>query len=945
MKNDISENTAIKLIEIFSKYEDDFDLSTRKGRESLYKHLIEKFKTGDVSIRDGAILGFFNEGFSEESPKIIFNKKSFVDSEVERKRIQSKIESYLKIGEIVEGKEVQRPKKAVSANTVVSNYCTLKSRLIEMDQTIDSPLSFMGRGDFTKNLPQKGKYRGGAINAISSIARGISSNLETMFIDVNDRQKFLDTFSWVGELKSARWNERIKLAGKSAQDWLGTHVKLPGISEAVSPSLHFQTLQKGLSVVQDPEIERFLYLKFFIPTRAVQFKDLVYGKESGLTPYYDPETKMIVFESDPDVIDEDTGVRGSKTLGKKHYFNFIVSDHLDEFFKRMHQNNLKSGLVGGNKPLALFPTLYKDRSSNTRIIREIRRKGGLFDLTNTPAYRKKWQRGGINNVLDLRKWSYSFYETHFSGNNKRYAKGLDQSMGHKITSKQVGARYGGKNAIKDTWGMTEFSEVSTKLEQEMLNSFKDIYADKLPSTFKITTGDLPSIFLVKTSTLFDSDNFELNVEDWKSSEIGIQTSGSEIAQRIDRSVLRQTIETELRSTSLQTSEYLRTLNTLSEQTGESPDDLYKGIINKISEDNLTQDKIIGAFEEKLSALQKDTVAETLQASNISGQAIEMQQAGTSQTVEKEPISQSTVQADPLQPVEEAVTSSTVQKEPIPQSTVQADPLLETKAKRKRVNWASKAVRGLRTVKGIKKAALFVASGLTPYQLLTDYAAEAAVIEAFEAGRDIIDPELSELDENLGGLERIDPTQYDSPYFERAEEEASLGVDDDPDFRFGIPSEGRFDELHQLRRLGLRLQKYRFTDKPRSLEEYRGHMGDIPRISDETYDPEREKLIEHYTGIKHFGPKLQNIAGDEDRFLAEAQDAAEQGRLSDTQKEYLKQIQDKYGRGTELDYKLQRKGKQFPEEGDFKTLAEEQRDKSERALSTNQQFKQLFDLPT
>ena len=31
----------------------------------------------------------------------------------------------------------------------------------------------------------------------------------------------------------------------------------------------------------------------------MQFKDLVYGKESGLTPYYDPETKMIVFEGDP----------------------------------------------------------------------------------------------------------------------------------------------------------------------------------------------------------------------------------------------------------------------------------------------------------------------------------------------------------------------------------------------------------------------------------------------------------------------------------------------------------------------------------------------------------------------------------------------------------------------------------------------------------------------
>lgn len=123
------------------------------------------------------------------------------------------------------------------------------------------------------------------------------------------------------------------------------------------------------------------------------------------------------------------------------------------------------------------------------------------------------------------------------------------------------------------------------------------------------------------------------------------------------------------------------------------------------------------------------------------------------------------------------------------------------------------------------------------------------------------------------------------------------------------------------------------------------MGDIPRISDETYDAEREELATQITGIEGFGPKLQNIRGDEDRFLAEAQDAAEQGRLSNVQEEYLNKIQDKYGRGTERALKLQREGDQFAEPGDFKTLAEEQEDKSQRALNTNQQMKQLFDLPT
>ena len=939
MQESINKNVALKLIEIFSEYEDDFDLSTVEGRQSLEKHLVNKLKTGNISIKDGIVLGFFNEGFTEESPEIKFkDTKSFVENKTERERIKSKIEYYLKIGESVDPTtgETTRQKRSVSASTLIANYTNLKSKLELMGETVDSPLSFIGRGDFTKNFPQKGKWRSSAINAISSIARGISSNLETMFIDPSDKDKFLNDFSWVGEVRSARWNERIKLAGKSSQDWTAANVKSPAISQAVHPSLHFQTLQKGLAVVENPEVKNFLYLKFFLPPRAVQFKNLVYGKGSGIAPYYDPDTKMIVFESDPDVIDESTGIRGSKTLGQKHYFNFIVSDNIHNSITRMHEKNVENGLVGGNKPPALFPTLY-NTEDNTKIINEIRRPGGLFDLTNTPAYRKMWQRGGINDVADLRKWAYSFYETHYS-TNKGFAKGLDQSMGHKITSKQIGARYGGKNAIKDTWDMTEFRELLTTFEQEMLNSFKDIHADELPPNFKITTGDLPSVFLVNLDlegspapVIYNPQTLQLDVTDFKSSNIGIETSGAGIAQLFNQGDLVDAMEKDLQATSLQTRSYLNKLRIVSEQTGYSINDLYEETLDRLSIDKLAQDQIIPAFEEQLKILQAGSVKSDLKGSNITQQASDLQAKSTTA-----PTTPSAPSA-PSAPATPDILKST--------SPAETDPVIVEELRRKRANWAHNLSKAVRKPSGVKKAVLFAASALTPQALLGDYAAEAAIIEAYKAGEDVLDPELSELEEDLGGLERIDPTQYDSPYFERAEEEAFLGVDDDPDFRFGVPSEGRFDELDELKRMGLPLQKYHFTDEPRPLEQYRGHIGDIPRIVDETYDTEREKLAEQITGIENFGPKLENIRGDEDRFLAEAQDASEQGRLSDIQKEYLNQVQDKYGRGTERALKLQREGDQFAELGDFKTLDEEQRDKAERAVSTNQQFKQLFDLPT
>ena len=103
MQESINKNVALKLIEIFSEYEDDFDLSTVEGRQSLEKHLVNKLKTGNISIKDGIVLGFFNEGFTEESPEIKFkDTKSFVENKTERERIKSKIEYYLKIGESVD---------------------------------------------------------------------------------------------------------------------------------------------------------------------------------------------------------------------------------------------------------------------------------------------------------------------------------------------------------------------------------------------------------------------------------------------------------------------------------------------------------------------------------------------------------------------------------------------------------------------------------------------------------------------------------------------------------------------------------------------------------------------------------------------------------------------------------------------------------------------------
>ena len=98
MSASIPEKTALKLDEIFSEYGNDFDLSSSEGRQSLKEYLINKFKSGNLTINDGLILGFFNEGFSEKSAEIEFNKSSFIDSN-EKENFKNKIQSYLKIGE------------------------------------------------------------------------------------------------------------------------------------------------------------------------------------------------------------------------------------------------------------------------------------------------------------------------------------------------------------------------------------------------------------------------------------------------------------------------------------------------------------------------------------------------------------------------------------------------------------------------------------------------------------------------------------------------------------------------------------------------------------------------------------------------------------------------------------------------------------------------------
>ena len=874
MLSNIPENTAKNLIEIFSEYEDKFDLSTDKGRTSLENHLIEKFKTGNLSIKDGVILGIFNDSFSQKQPKVIFKeaKKGFVDPHPEetsskRQAVQNKITNYLKIG--------GNKSTGVSAITRVSNYVTLKNKLIEMGSNTDSPLSFLSRGDFTKSFPQKGDYRSPAVNAIGSIARSVDYYLTYIFDEVKDKRDFLDKFAWVKEIGSDAWNKRIRLAGKSTQDWLGSSVKSPPISDPVNPSLHFQTLQRGLQVIQDPDVKNFIYLKFFIPTRTEQFKNLTYGK--GTLPYYDPDKRMIVFESDTK-IDKKTGVSGSKTLGKKHYFNFIVSDHIHNILTRINQSNIESGLLKEKNLFPLFPTLH-NTDNNTKILNEIRRPGGLFELTNTNTYKKKWQRDGLNDVTDLRKWAYSFYEGHFSKLNNEFRKGLDQSMGHKLSNKDSGTRYGGKGSIKNTWVMEEFKDLLIKFERELLGIFLDIHKDELPTIFKIKTGDLPAIFSMNPDLkdspavpLYLSD-YSLDPKNFKSSGIGHESSGSVLSKVTDRADLRLTISKDLQVNSLVISDYLKKLETIAENLHELPENVYAKLISKIPFDKLSQDQIKGAFDDLLQATQTESITTILEDNNITEKARKIATSAEKVDVDT-PAAAAAEEVVDVPPTE--VTRDP--KKPLPDQTI---------------NWQQKVLENLKKPNAIKKLVLFGASALSPAALLIDTAAEAAIIEAYQAGRDILNPELSDIEEDLGGLKRIDPLKYDSPYFESLEEEDFLGVDDDPDFRSGIPSEGRYDELAELRRMGLPLQKYHFTDEPRPLEQYRGHIQDISRISDEYYDPDKERLAEKITGIKHFGPKLQNIRGDEDRFLSEMQ-----GELSDEEVEYAKYLRDeKYPKPT------------------------------------------------
>ena len=920
MSASIPEKTALKLDEIFSEYGNDFDLSSSEGRQSLKEHLINKFKSGNLTINDGLILGFFNEGFSQKSAEIKFNKSSFIDSN-EKENFKNKIQSYLKIGE-----DGANPTSSV---TVMENYTNLKNKLVDMGESMQSPLSVIGAGDFTEKLPQTGRYRTGSVNAISLIARAVSSNLESMFIDPSDRNNFLNKFTWVEEIRSSRWNDRIRLAGKSKQDWLGTNVKSGPISEAVNHSLHFQTLHKGLSVVKDPDVKNFLYLKSFLHMRAVQFKDLVYGSEQGTVPYYDPELKMIIFEPNVDVRDPETGIKGSLSYGKKHYFNFKVSDHIHDFFTRIHKKNVENGLSGENKLNAVFPTLHGTGSDNKKIIDEIRRPGGLFDLTNTPVYRQLWQRGGINDVADLRKWVYSFYETHYASRDRAHAKANDLGMGHKVSQKEVGSRYGGKGAIKDTWHMTELKDLLTRYEQSMLDAFKDTYRDQIPNNIRITTGDLPSIFLVNfdlqnspAPVLFNRDTFEVDTSNFRSSNVGVVSYGSVAEESVNNAVLLSRIESELRANSLQQKNILNELVPLSRQMNISTEELYNQILSKIPENELNQNDIVPTFQRLIYNTQIAVSSDNFKASSVTAQINQEQAAAPAR--------------EPVPSPRQAVTPS--EKPPEIQQqfeTLTSEEKAQQKIRMRTLRKAARnALRNSTTPGGIKKAITFGAGLLSPYAFLEGYAAEAAIIEAYEKGRDVLDPELSEVKEDLGGLERIDPTKYDSPYFETVEEEALLGVDDDPDFRQGISSEGRFDELEELRRMGLPLQEYAFTDQPRSLEQYRGHMGDIPRISDETYDAEREELATQITGIEGFGPKLQDIRGDEDRFLAEMQ----RGELSPVEERYAGHIIDKYKR-------RQRMGKEITTEDqelDPVSLEQEQINKARRALGETPDFNKRQD---
>lgn len=233
--------------------------------------------------------------------------------------------------------------------------------------------------------------------------------------------------------------------------------------------------------------------------------------------------------------------------------------------------------------------------------------------------------------------------------------------------------------------------------------------------------------------------------------------------------------------------------------------------------------------------------------------------------------------------------------------------------------------GKKTLKTLIGSIVTAGSG----SILMGLAAEEALAQGAQVVRDEIDPELSEEKADpLAGFSRVDPLKYDDPEFDLAVDE-SLGEGDLDAGLWNRTQPERWQEVADLRRQSRPFQEYQFTEDPRSIEEFRGHMSDIPRISDTPYDVDVAKQVEQLTGIRDFGPELQNRLGDEDRFLSEMQE----GQLSPVEERYAKHTIDKYKRRQRLGQEKTTEDQEL----DPVSLEQEQINKAQRALGQTPDF--------
>jgi hypothetical protein len=274
--------------------------------------------------------------------------------------------------------------------------------------------------------------------------------------------------------------------GLTSQDRSRTDPSHPPIRKALEKSDHMAILQKSIAAVKDPEMKAALYVHMYLETReAAGLEYLVYG-EGESYPYYRPRE----YNSEGDLINNGKIIYSaegeSKKGGTKNYHDINLPDQLSHIFEQRY--------VDVGKPTTnrlLFPN-YSEKT----ITAAINVEGGLHDLTNTQQVRNVWNRGPITSPKDLRKFVYSYFQTHYVRTDPAQWKlaGLILS-GH--SASEIGDHYGGTVGAALKSGVRNLQDSRLLLEEfekDILKFLSDTGQISIEDESAMTSGHLPSLF-------------------------------------------------------------------------------------------------------------------------------------------------------------------------------------------------------------------------------------------------------------------------------------------------------------------------------------------------------------------------------------------------------------------------------------------------------------------